>query len=497
MLRINKIELKLFPFHIFLLPAFFVLNKYVQYQGLPETRTSIFVGLQIAVGILACWGLLYFFQRNGTKSAVITFFCALLFLFFGDIRSFFQGVPVLNLISQYKFFLPLLAIFLFLFIKILKKDTVLRRTNLFLTFLLLIYTGIETIRIFQLKNQLKIVPTVLNIDLPDSIKKNMPDIYYLVPDCYPSSSYQKEMLETDNQSFDDSLAALGFNVVMQSKSNYNRTAFSMLSTFNMSYTTITDSSLVPSAREYMLALKEISNANLFQYLDKGGYNFVNLSIFDLAGKKALRKQNFLSTPAKEMFLSQTFWNYFSRDIYYRWFVKKENKEKLNRKTQEPLNQYNHQLIDTLLFTDFSLGKSPVFVYAHLNLPHFPYFYNEHGKPNSPDSIYNADMIVNKKRFAGYIKYTNKQLLRIINSIKTKTNNKAVIIIQSDHGIADFNRSKKADAFRNYSAFYFPDGDYSMIYDSSSNVNCFRIILNKYMKQTLPLLPDKTFYIRIK
>ena len=496
MLRINK-ELKLLPIHLFLLPVFFVLNKYVQYQGLPETKIAIVVGLQIAVGILAFWGLLYIFLRNSIKSAVITSFCALLFLFFGDIRIFLQEVPVLNLISQYKFFLLLLAVIIFFFIRILKNDMLLRRTNLFLTFLLIIYTGIETIRMFELKNHLRADPPVLTGDVHDSIKKNLPDFYYLVPDCYPSSLYQKEVLETDNQSFDDSLRAFGFKVVTQSRSNYNRTAFSMLSTFNMSYTTIPDTSLAPGAEEYMLALKQISKAKLFQYLDKGGYNFFNLSIFDLADTKALRKQNFLSTTAKEMFLSHTFWNYFSRDIYYRWFVKKENKYKLNRKTQEYWKQYNHQLIDTLLTTDFSLGKQPVFVYAHLNLPHFPYFYGEDGTPNPPDSIYNADMIINKKRFAGYIKYTNKQLLRIINSIKAKTKNKAVIIIQSDHGIADFNRLRKADAFRNYSAYYFPDGDYSMIYDNISNVNSFRIILNKYMRQSLPLLPDKTFYISIK
>ncbi|MEK7225221.1 MAG: hypothetical protein AAB221_06025, partial [Bacteroidota bacterium] len=71
----------------------------------------------------------------------------------------------------------------------------------------------------------------------------------------------------------------------------------------------------------------------------------------------------------------------------------------------------------------------------------------------------------------------------------------IIILQSDHSIADMDWSRKNDAFKNYSAFYFPDRDYRQLYPGMSNVNTFRIILNKYFGQQLPLLPDKSFYTR--
>ncbi|MEJ8817164.1 sulfatase-like hydrolase/transferase [Lacibacter sp. H407] len=498
MIQINKIRLKESPFHIFLVPVFFILSKYVQYQGLSGTEVAIVVGLQLTLAIVFSWGLLYLVTRNATKSALIISFCALLFLFFGDIRVYLKDSLILNLFSKYKFLLPTLIFIFFLFLKAIKSDKMTRRTNIFFSFLLLVFTSIEIIKVFQLRYQLKLENPATELKFHDTIKQDLPDIYFLVPDCYPSSSYQKEILEVDNNSFDDSLRNLGFLVLNQSKSNYNRTAFSMLSTFNMSYPKIADTSRASGPREYMLALKQISKARLLQYLKKANYEFINLSIFDLADTKALRKQKFLSTTPREMFLSHTFWNYFSRDIYYAWFFKKANyKQNLNRQTNESLKQYNHKIIDTLLHNNFSSNKHPVFTYAHLNLPHFPYFYDENGKAYPPDSIYNEDMIVNKKRFAGYIRYTNKQLLQIINSIKSKTNNEAVIILQSDHGLSDINTSRKLDAFRNYSAFYFPDGDYSMLYDSMSNVNSFRIIINKYMNQSLPLIPDQTFYIGIR
>jgi hypothetical protein len=88
-------------------------------------------------------------------------------------------------------------------------------------------------------------------------------------------------------------------------------------------------------------------------------------------------------------------------------------------------------------------------------------------------------------------------IRIIQSIKNRTKGEAVIILQSDHGISDFNPLRKTDAFRNFTSFYFPDNDYSMLPDTMSNVNTFRIILNKYMDQKLPFIKDSSFYIRIR
>ena len=74
-----------------------------------------------------------------------------------------------------------------------------------------------------------------------------------------------------------------------------------------------------------------------------------------------------------------------------------------------------------------------------------------------------------------------------------TDNK-IIILQSDHGIADFDFSRRKDAFRNFSAFYFPDRNYASLHDSISNVNTFRIVLNKYFNYKLSIKKDSSFYL---
>lgn len=491
----KKTEIKSLPFYFLLLPVYYICSKYVQYQGLPDVKTAFISCLQIVALILLTFALFYWGLRNWLKSSLLTLFCTLIFLFFGNLRIFFQQSGTLNFLSQYKFLLPALVIVFFLFKWMIQKERSQIKAAVFFNLLFSIYLLLEIINLFQLQAISK-ENRPLALAKPAPIVNRLPDIYYLIADCYPSSSYQKEMLGINNDYFEDTLKKHGFYVPVLSKSNYNRTVFSMLSVFNMGYLNSIDTLSPATSKQYALALKEIRSAELFAYLNKANYKIINLSIFDIGETKALRKQNFLSVSDREIFFSHTFWNYFSRDIYYHWILNKENyKDRLNKATHEPLKLYNKQIIDTLLNNNFTLAGKPVFVYAHLNMPHYPYYYDETGVPYNQDSIYGNDMITNKKRFAGYIRYTNKQLLHIIQSIKNKTKGEAVIILQSDHGISDLDATKKTDAFRNFTSFYFPDKDYSVLPDTMSNVNTFRIILNKYMHLNLLPIKDSSFYMR--
>lgn len=103
------------------------------------------------------------------------------------------------------------------------------------------------------------------------------------------------------------------------------------------------------------------------------------------------------------------------------------------------------------------------------------------------------MLKDKTRFSNYIIYTDKQVIKLADSLLRMKN--AVIIFQSDHGVNEFEGSEKKDAFRNYSAFYFPDRDYHQLYQGMSNVNTFRVLFNKYFGQQLPLLSDSSIYIK--
>lgn len=89
-------------------------------------------------------------------------------------------------------------------------------------------------------------------------------------------------------------------------------------------------------------------------------------------------------------------------------------------------------------------------------------------------------------------FINQKIEKIINSIIDRTDNNYIIVIQSDHGVPR-GVKKLEERYPVLNAFYFPDKDYSLLYNEISLVNTWRIILNKYFNQNFDLLPDKAFW----
>ncbi|MFY7840527.1 MAG: sulfatase-like hydrolase/transferase [Lacibacter sp.] len=378
----------------------------------------------------------------------------------------------------------------------IKQEPFLNKVNSFLNLLVLIYLLFEIFLIARIPSGYQ--ASKKNEPAIPVTQNDLPDIYYIVPDCYPSASYQQEVLHFNNTAFEDSLKKAGFFLPKESSSNYNRTAFSMLSVFNMDYVKGVDTLRKVDAKNYALALHQLRSARVFTLLDEADYKLINLSIFDILNTKALLKQDFLAASPEEFFFSYSFAHYFLRDIYYTWLSRKSKLQKTNlAEKYEPVKAYNRLVIDTLLQHNFTSPAKPVFVYAHLNMPHYPYFFNATGEPFEQDSIYGKEMITSRDRFTAYIQYTNKQLLNIADAIRKKTNGKAVIIIQSDHGLYDLDEKRKADAFKNFTAVYFPDKNYASVPDTLSNVNSFRLVLNRYLQQKLPLIENKSYFISIR
>ena len=63
----------------------------------------------------------------------------------------------------------------------------------------------------------------------------LPDIYYIIPDAYPSDAWHLEAMNHDNSAFTEALQALGFQVAAHAQSNYSATYLSLPSTLNIRY----------------------------------------------------------------------------------------------------------------------------------------------------------------------------------------------------------------------------------------------------------------------
>lgn len=493
--------LETWPLHLILLPVYFIGHAYIQFSGLLDIHETAISFLKVTVGIVLFFLLLNLILKKTSKAAVFSTVCASFFLFFGDIKNIFSQLPVLHHIGHYKILLPLLFVFLlFVFLKIRRSKQLIRST-LFLNVLFLIYFSIDAVKLFY-PGQKGIGMTKTNLSPVDKDNTGrLPNIYYILLDCYPSKGYQEEVLGIKNNYFDSSLALKDFYLIKHSRSNYNITAYSMAGTFGLNYFSNIDSNFRMSPLFYNKAMRIINNSPVLTLLSESGYKLYNLSIFDFQNHPALKKELFISYSTTQMIFFNTLWSSFRRELGWKFFpglVKKlESINKMNiRNFLNSQKEYNSRLLDSLsIFPVDKNGKSPFFVYAHLLMPHFPYFYDSSGKPYSDDAIYTDSLITDKSKFANYIVYTKNIIDELITKLLKKSAGKDIIIIQSDHTVANMNQSKKEDVFRNFSAFYFPDKDYSLLYDGMSNVNTFRVVLNKYFGQKLPLLPDKTYYIR--
>jgi hypothetical protein len=85
------------------------------------------------------------------------------------------------------------------------------------------------------------------------------------------------------------------------------------------------------------------------------------------------------------------------------------------------------------------------------------------------------------------------MLRLADTIREASNGAAIIIIQGDHGYRFLEGPQKMnEQFDIFSAFYFPNRDYSLLTDSTRSVNTFRIVFDSEFGAKLPLLKDSSF-----
>jgi hypothetical protein len=496
--------------HSFLLPVFFVLHNYIQYYGLVSVATALKILGELLLFFL-CMALLFlFFSRSISKSLLLTTVSGFFILFYGVIKDFFKITLELPFLARYSILLPaLLLLMVVLFIHIIRK-TDFKRINYFLNLLLFVSIVIDTMVLqcwssnFFYRQNLMSKQNILKVDgLPATGSR--PDVYYLLFDCYPGTDYLREFMGYDNSALDTALTNKGFYVLKNPSSNYHGTALSIASTLNFEYLKGIVPNVPTDSRQYNQAQLSINRAVVPAVFMHQGYKIYNLSIFELAGQPPVYKENFLALPERQVLLYNTVTENIRRDVLWNFITGKLKTPFLQRivasKSGEIIEEavakrnFNNTIIDSLLQIPLLRQGKPKFTYAHFYLPHPPFFYNKNGDTNNIDSVVMPDMMRNKYLFLSYLEYTNKAMLAIVNQILQRSARKPVIIIQGDHGFRDFVNGPVTHElyFKNYSAFYFPDRDYSGLYDSLSNINTFPIIFNKYFNTHIPLQKDSTIF----
>ena len=478
------------PHFVYLLPSFFVFHGYVEnIEAMQPMEGFILLGTYL-LAILVIFLFAWLFLRSKQKAALLAFATMFFHLFFGafhdGLKNFFPGA----FINQYSVVLPSSLIgFVLLCIYLKRTNKSFRTLAIYLNLLLLVLLLIEIPKLIQSVNSLK--PPLLLADTKpcDTCKK--PDVYLIIADEYADSASLQEVFNFNNTTLLTGLRNKGFHIINNSRSNYNFTTYSMASMFQMNYLPAMkgrNSDLSDRNKCYEL----INNSSLWTFFKKNGYELKNHSPFFIDNIPTEAPQNYILIGAK-MITSQTFLSRLNRDLRYHLALTFKIQSEVHRVAYF-IDRCNKLLLSRLLKEPKSSGK-PKFVYTHLEMPHYPYYFTKEGKPN-PIEILAEGNQWRQKEYIEYLQYCNGVLMKTIDTILKESKEPPIILFMSDHGFREFTADIEKNAkyyFMNLNTVYLPEKNYQKFGDSISIVNQFRVLLNTAFGQQLPLLKDSTIF----
>jgi hypothetical protein len=496
-----------FPFHALLLPVFFILHIVNEHYGLiPGTYILQYLLYYLVIALIALLtGKII--CKSFDKAGVWATCLLLIFFFFGALQDLAKGLSLPSMLVSYKIMLSGILLFsILLSIYLVRSKRSFHKANRYLLILFIVLTGIEIATVFynvithkkdrqnfasRQKPELHEISTIPG--------NNAPDIFFIVMDEFASSASLEKYFNYRNEQLDSSLINNNFFIVRHSKSNYNKTPLSIASTLNLQYFNQPLENLTTTAKVMLQGLYTLKSADLPELLEKAGYTICNLGVCDLNDHPAYTGR-FFSNYEQMVLQGETLWTRIEKHILwnvYGWDIPGLNKMR-NRKMNEQKDSFiarNRQNLRLVLKELNTQTNQPKFVFGHIMMPHYPFYFDRNGNSTGRlSSIYH--MVNEKSPYLEQLIYTNTWVDSLIKATNQPFSRPRVVIIEGDHGYRDESPTATREMqFMNLNTWYFSDKDYSMLYDSISPVNTFRIVLNKYFRANLPLLKDSTVLLR--
>jgi len=317
------------------------------------------------------------------------------------------------------------------------------------------------------------------------------DVYFIVLDGYASSDTLKKTYGYDNSEFTDYLKNKGFTIASKSRSNYTLTYLSIASTLNMGY--IQDLADIKGAtsNDREISYKLVRDNKVISFFKANGYKTIH---FNSGWRETEQNENAdlnfncsRGSDFQTLMIKTTMLSCFENNL-----VKGDSRKRV-------------------LGTFSKLGKvpeieGPKFVFAHILVPHPPYLFDEKGDPVSGTEMEMCGRVwLQKPYYINQMKYVNQQVEKMVDEILSKSKVPPIIILQADHGSASMISQNNSSGWKDPSdemlvermrilnACYLPSNDGSLLYDSATTVNTFRLIFNYYFGADYELLDDQSFF----
>lgn len=452
--------------HPFLIILFYVLLELRNVLVLCSLFKVLLYTCIVLAAVLLAYMLIARITKSKVRSALTVSAIALVLLFYEPMYECLLSFSVLQFIPRMGYLIIFVFLLVLSMVWFTKKDLTVFNSYLNILFLVLfLYEGgTASWNYFNALSHTELMEDEHDRSIAGT-RAETPVIYHILLDAYTGSSSLKKFWGFDNSELENFLRGSGFYVADKANSNSTATQQSMATTFNMRYLANIDSLVNNDALSTGLYRKLIDHSDLMLELSAANYSIINLSIFDIGGTVKFHRSGPL---ADETSLFQV----LTEDTRFGAYIKKPPYADLRTSLA---------VFDSLKKIPTSIGVGKTFVYAHINMPHDAYC-DRNGEPFGRNFAGDE-----KKKYIETIMFTNKLLIETVKKILADSKTPPVIIIHGDHGSRMFDREEKYSIL---SAYYFQDRDYSLLYDSISPVNTYRVINRKYFKSTIKLLPDK-------
>jgi hypothetical protein len=480
---------KTFVIHPFLFAAYPILFLYEHNMHLSLELHELIVPVSVSVAFTGViFYLIDYFLKDLEKSGLITSLFLLQFYSYGHVYNSVDRVwPLGFSIVRHSFLLASNFLVLLLVACLILRNRA--NLDLFTGFLnvagifLVVYpsTSIGFYE-FSRDDTLQSVPGgggLNGSELAVGECSRFPDIYYIILDGYASNHTLMRFFGFDNHNFLEYLRGKGFYIASGSRSNYASSFLSLSSSLNMEYINYLSEVEGVKSNDRTKAVYMIKNSRVMRFLKPWGYKFVHFR----SGSRL------------------TDYNEFA-----------------DLNIACGLSEFTNTLVKTTMFKVFEIDlrrravlcsfseipnvkkriDEPRFVFAHIIVPHYPYIFDENGKPTKVIEFrpsFNWD----EEGYLDQLIFVNKKVKDIVDELLSETDNQPVILLQADHGpsfTGEWNQPTEGflnERMRILNAYYLPDDGESLLYESITPVNTFRVVFNHYFNTSYELLQDEVYF----
>lgn len=326
-----------------------------------------------------------------------------------------------------------------------------------------------------------------------------PDIYFIIPDGYPSNEWLARGMNYDNSDFTEALKQRGFVIAPHAKSNYVHTLMSLASILNMRYF---DSNL--SAYNGLDYLRlSIADSQVARQLQQFGYTYVQfVSGFVHASHIADINRDFGPRGPIDIEISgavvsaealnsrhaghtrvgtvdypfkQPFTPLYIDTTALRVIRSQLEKLRLASALRPFIRRAPERFLATIDEIE-SIVAMPeaTFTFVHLYKPHTPVDFDANGE------IIEPNYAPSPEEYFAELAFVNSKLLETVDTILRGSDNQPVIILQADHGsvLGSTNHKNKQNFYGVLAGYFLPDAFALEIPESYTLINTFPLILNE-------------------